>query len=181
MQSSPGATGSSSTCAAPARALIREPRFGAEGRFTRPQARLRSSRAACRRRGGSWGNHGLPHERCRGEDSNLRRLSQRVYSPPPLATREPLRERAIVALGWRRLPLSSGEAGEQLRGGALQRLGCCALSRVLHPVELVELENSNVVGRRGGHEVGVATAGVPGAPPRGPAGSDPTGLTPLSA
>ena len=28
---------------------------------------------------------------CREEDSNLRRLSQRVYSPPPLATRESLR------------------------------------------------------------------------------------------
>jgi hypothetical protein len=31
------------------------------------------------------------YDKCRGEDSNLRRLSQRVYSPPPLATREPLR------------------------------------------------------------------------------------------
>ena len=36
-------------------------------------------------------------DRCREEDSNLRRLSQRVYSPPPLATREPLQGRRIVA------------------------------------------------------------------------------------
>ena len=33
----------------------------------------------------------VPPRRCREEDSNLRRLSQRVYSPPPLATRESLR------------------------------------------------------------------------------------------
>ena len=33
------------------------------------------------------------------EDSNLRRLSRRVYSPFPLATRAHPREKAIVALG----------------------------------------------------------------------------------
>jgi hypothetical protein len=33
--------------------------------------------------------------RCREEDSNLRRLSQRVYSPPPLAARESLRGRQL--------------------------------------------------------------------------------------
>ena len=34
----------------------------------------------------------------RGEDSNLRRLSQQIYSLPPLTAREPLREQpAIVA------------------------------------------------------------------------------------
>ncbi len=43
------------------------------------------------------GTVGSPHDLCREEDSNLRRLSQRVYSPPPLATRESLRGRAIVA------------------------------------------------------------------------------------
>jgi geranylgeranyl reductase family protein len=37
---------------------------------------------------------------CREEDSNLRRLSQRVYSPPPLAARESLRAGAIVASGF---------------------------------------------------------------------------------
>ena len=36
-------------------------------------------------------SHSHSSRPCRGEDSNLRRLSQRVYSPPPLATREPLR------------------------------------------------------------------------------------------
>ncbi len=30
----------------------------------------------------------------RGEDSNLRRLSQQIYSLPPLAAREPLRSKS---------------------------------------------------------------------------------------
>ncbi len=32
----------------------------------------------------------------RGEDSNLRRLSQQIYSLPPLTAREPLQKRVIV-------------------------------------------------------------------------------------
>ena len=32
----------------------------------------------------------------RGEDSNLRRLSQQIYSLPPLATREPLQKRGRI-------------------------------------------------------------------------------------
>ena len=48
--------------------------------------------------GARGGIHAVPPRQCRGEDSNLRRLSQRVYSPPPLATRESLQGTAIVAV-----------------------------------------------------------------------------------
>ena len=34
------------------------------------------------------------HVRWRGEDSNLRRLSQQIYSLSPLAAREPLRSKS---------------------------------------------------------------------------------------
>jgi hypothetical protein len=46
---------------------------------------------ATRKEGVGGGTLGSPTS-CREEDSNLRRLSQRVYSPPPLATRESLRD-----------------------------------------------------------------------------------------
>jgi hypothetical protein len=38
----------------------------------------------------------------RGQDSNLRRLSQRVYSAPPLTAREPRRDRSSLTIGDRR-------------------------------------------------------------------------------
>ena len=37
----------------------------------------------------------------RGEDSNLRRLSQQIYSLPPLTAREPLRQKSAKALNFR--------------------------------------------------------------------------------
>ena len=38
------------------------------------------------------------HKWWRGEDSNLRRLSQQIYSLPPLAAREPLRKKSNARL-----------------------------------------------------------------------------------
>ena len=59
---------------------------------------------------------------CRGKDSNLRRLSRRVYSPLPLAARAPLQEAAIVASG-------RGAVRRDRRRGRAGRVGDCAPAR----------------------------------------------------
>ena len=49
---------------------------------------------------GKWSTKGVPFTRWwRGVDSNHRRLSQQIYSLPPLATREPLPTRCVFSTG----------------------------------------------------------------------------------
>ncbi len=59
-----------------------------------------------------------------GQDSNLRRLSQRIYSPPPLPLGTPTHVRSVAKA------LSGADGGTRTRTGPLTRRVLCRLSHV---------------------------------------------------
>ena len=88
------------------------------------RARVMSTRCATRSRSTEPARQALRRGQWGEQDSNLRRHSQRVYSPSPLATRAHSRPRGA---GYRS-PTASRRAGSATRAAAPGASACCSRS-----------------------------------------------------